>query len=95
MPVRAFPPIARPIAVIERFQLASVRAGGIAYDREEHTIGISAVGATVSGATGEPAAVSVPVPAQRFYGNEPKLTSSLRAACTALSTALGAPSAAS
>lgn len=83
-----------PSTVTDRSQLLDelgrVRDEGIAYDREEHTAGISAVGAVVTGAEGELAAVSVPVPAQRFYGNEPRLTASLTEACATITSALGA-----
>ena len=52
-------------------ELERVRAEGIAYDREEHSEGICAVGTTIRGLTGVAVAVSVPLPAQRFYGREP------------------------
>lgn len=68
-----------------------MRDEGIAYVGEEHTVGISAVGAVVTG-TGvswRPSACP-PVPAQRFYGNESKLTASLTGACATITSALGA-----
>jgi DNA-binding IclR family transcriptional regulator len=57
-------------AVLER-ELEQVRADGVAYDREEHTAGICAVAAIVRELAGIPLAVSVPMPAQRFYGRSP------------------------
>jgi DNA-binding IclR family transcriptional regulator len=54
-------------------ELDRVRAEGVAYDREEHTLGICAVGAVVRDPNRVVAAISVPVPAQRFAGNEVKL----------------------
>ena len=51
-------------------ELERVRAEGIAYDREEHSEGICAVGTVIRGLTGLSVAVSVPMPAQRFYGRE-------------------------
>lgn len=62
-------------------ELAEVRRGGVAYDRGEHSEGICAVGAAI-GAGAEPAvaAISVPVPAQRFEGREEELAEAIRAA---------------
>lgn len=70
-------------------ELAEVRRTGVAYDREEHTVGISAVGATIADAAGRIAAISIPVPAQRFAGNEGTLSERLVAACAAITAALG------
>jgi len=47
-----------------------VRQSGIAYDREEHTEGICAVGAVIQHEANNMAAISIPVPSQRFYGSE-------------------------
>lgn len=58
-------------------ELARVRAEGIAYDREEHSEGICAVGTVIRGLTGLSVAVSVPMPAQRFYGREQMLRDAL------------------
>jgi DNA-binding IclR family transcriptional regulator len=58
-------------------ELEEVRSTGVAYDREEHTLGICAVGTTVHAAGGRVAAVTVPLPAQRFYGNEASLIGTL------------------
>lgn len=60
-----------------RKELERIRAEGIAYDREEQTEGICAVGAVVKGVTEQMVAVSVPVPAQRFYGRESELAQAL------------------
>jgi DNA-binding IclR family transcriptional regulator len=58
--------------------IETVAASGIAYDREEHTLGICAVGSVIPGLSGHPVAVSVPMPVQRFYGREPELVAALR-----------------
>ncbi len=58
-------------------ELAAVRAEGIAYDREEHTDGICAVGVILPGWAAGPLAVSIPLPAQRFYGRETALREAL------------------
>lgn len=71
-------------------ELNRVRAEGVAYDREEHTDGICAVGAIVRDPYGPVAAISVPVPAQRFEGNEGTLVRGLLRACDGCSVALGA-----
>lgn len=60
-----------------RRELDQAREEGVAYDREEHTEGICAVGAIVSGWAAGPLAVSIPLPAQRFYGQEATLRDAL------------------
>jgi DNA-binding IclR family transcriptional regulator len=47
-------------------ELAVVRSTGVAFDREEHTLGICAVGVALQDPLGNPVAISVPVPSQRF-----------------------------
>jgi IclR family transcriptional regulator, acetate operon repressor len=47
-------------------ELKAVRRAGVAYDREEHTLGICAVGVAMQDPLGNSVAVSVPVPTQRF-----------------------------
>jgi DNA-binding IclR family transcriptional regulator len=46
-------------------ELKRVRAEGVAYDRQEHTAGIEAVGIVVVTGDGPVAAISVPVPSER------------------------------
>ena len=46
--------------------LKAVRETGVAYDREEHTLGICAVGVALHDPLGNAVAISVPVPSQRF-----------------------------
>lgn len=62
-----------------RAELDRIRADGVAYDREEQTEGICAVGAVLHGVSDLLVAVSVPVPSQRFYGREAELAQVLRA----------------
>ncbi|HYV69515.1 MAG TPA: IclR family transcriptional regulator C-terminal domain-containing protein, partial [Pseudolabrys sp.] len=50
--------------------LKSVRRSGVAYDREEHTIGICAVGVALHDPLGNAVAISVPVPSQRFQNRQ-------------------------
>lgn len=71
-------------------ELARVRRDGVAFDREEHTEGISAVGAAVvnAGGGGPPGvvgAISVPVPTARFRGNERAYARAVRAAAVSAS----------
>jgi IclR family transcriptional regulator, acetate operon repressor len=51
-------------------ELRAVRKSGVAYDREEHTLGISSVAISVHAPRGTPAALSVLMPTTRFAHNE-------------------------
>ena len=62
-------------------ELESVKTESVAYDREEHTTGICAVGVALRDTMGTLAAISIPVPSIRFYGNEEKLASALLNTC--------------
>lgn len=57
--------------------LDQIRMRGIAYDREEHTLGISAAGIALTDSLGNPLAISVPVPRQRFDEAEIRITEKL------------------
>lgn len=58
-------------------ELREVRRSGVAFDREEHTPGICAVGASLRAPDRSWYAISVPLPAQRFYGQEARLVEAL------------------
>ena len=58
-------------------ELEKVRHTGIGVDREELTLGISAVAVVLRGPTGDLAALSLPVPTQRFDTNEAEVTRAL------------------
>jgi DNA-binding IclR family transcriptional regulator len=73
-------------------ELEQIRAEGVAFDREEHSEGICAVGKTVADGMGGRAAVTIPLPALRFYGREGAIAEALVQACTSI-TALFEPSA--
>lgn len=62
-------------------ELEQIRYEHIAFDREEYTPGICAVGKTVRDVTGNLVAITIPVPSVRFYGNEQKLSSVLSHTC--------------
>jgi DNA-binding IclR family transcriptional regulator len=51
-------------------ELTIVRKDGIAFDREEHTLGICAAGVALRDPHGNFVAISVPVPSQRFYDHQ-------------------------
>ncbi len=65
-------------------ELEAVRREGFAYDREEQTLGICAVGAIVSDPFDGQLAISVAVPTTRFYGNEQVLGQTLLECCKAV-----------
>lgn len=69
--------------------LDAVATTGIAFDREEHTEGITAVGAGGRDAFGSMGAITTPMPTQRFTGREPDLAERLRAVAAEASRALG------
>lgn len=70
-------------------ELRSVRRRGFAVDREEHTLGISAVGATVRDSFGAEVAITVPLPTQRFVGREDEIADALRKTCDRIQRDLG------
>ena len=61
-----------------RRELDEVRETGIAFDREEHTLQICAVGTVVRDKRGRvAAAITIAAPASRFYGREAELAAAL------------------
>jgi DNA-binding IclR family transcriptional regulator len=50
--------------------LKAARRSGVAYDREEHTLGICAAGVAMRDPLGNAVAISVPVPTQRFLDRQ-------------------------
>ncbi len=58
-------------------ELEQIERGGVALDLQEHTAGICAAGIAVRDLSGRIAALSVPVPAQRFKGREDEITAEL------------------
>lgn len=53
-----------------RRELDATRRDGLAYDREEHTLGICAVGTAVPGGAAALAAITIVAPTTRFVGQE-------------------------
>jgi DNA-binding IclR family transcriptional regulator len=62
-------------------ELERVRAEGVAFDREEHTEGICAVGKTIPDGIGGRASITIPLPGLRFYGRERLLAKALVQSC--------------
>jgi DNA-binding IclR family transcriptional regulator len=71
-------------------ELDAVRKNGVAYDREEHTLGICAAGVALRDTLGNTIAISVPVPTQRFKGNQEIIAARLLATKRALADCLSA-----
>ncbi len=65
-------------------ELERIRAEGTAFDREEHTAGICAIGRTIPDGAGGRAALTIPLPALRFHDREPRLAKALERACDEL-----------
>jgi DNA-binding IclR family transcriptional regulator len=59
-------------------QIADISATGIAWDNEEHSDGICAVGASFIDSIGRDFALSIPVPASRFDAKRDELAEQLR-----------------
>ena len=66
-----------------RAQVNPVRATGLAFDRDEHTAGISAAGIAGRLPGGHVVAVSVPAPTDRFAAREDVIVEALRTAAAA------------
>jgi DNA-binding IclR family transcriptional regulator len=58
-------------------ELDVVRASGVAFDHQEHTLGVSAVGAAVRDAGGSMAAITVAMPAARLENLEGRVAEEL------------------
>jgi DNA-binding IclR family transcriptional regulator len=74
-------------------ELEEVRRARVAFDREEHTTGISAAGIAIRDPFGALAAISVPMPTQRFEGREQEIAEALSGARRDILRGLGVPEA--
>ena len=63
-----------------RQELAEIRCTGMAFDRDEHTPGISAAAIARRVAAGNVVAISVPTPSERFAEKQERIVAALRAA---------------
>jgi len=70
-------------------ELKRIRVEGVAYDREEHTIGVCAIGMAIRDVFGNLVAISIPLPSIRFYHNEQNLTVKLLQACQKIEQEFG------
>jgi DNA-binding IclR family transcriptional regulator len=73
--------------------LKSARRSGVAYDREEHTLGICAVGVAMHDPLGNSVAISVPVPTQRFQHRRALIAERLLATKRAMETQMNSAAA--
>jgi DNA-binding IclR family transcriptional regulator len=73
--------------------LKIARKAGVAIDREEHTHGICAAGIAIRDPRGNLIAISVPVPAQRFYEHQRRIVARLLATKAALTRQMRAAAA--
>lgn len=73
--------------------LKAARKAGVAIDREEHTHGICAAGIAIRDPRGNLIAISVPVPAQRFYEHQRRIVARLLATKEALTRQMRAAAA--
>ena len=74
-------------------ELKPVRRSGVAFDDEEHTLGICAAGVVLRDLAGNDLAISVPVPAQRFHQRQKLIAERLIATRRALEEHLAAAAA--
>ncbi|HEV7722932.1 MAG TPA: IclR family transcriptional regulator [Iamia sp.] len=72
-----------------RAELADVVDAGVAFDHQEHTLGISAVGAAVVGPRGPILTLSIPTPTERFAASRDHLVGALRVAVAQAEDLLG------
>lgn len=61
-------------------ELKTIRKAGVAFDREEHTLGICAAGVALQDPLGNSVAISVPVPIHRFQDRQAMIGEKLVAA---------------
>ena len=64
-------------------ELETIRKTGLSFDHEGYMLGISSVATTLRGPSGELAAVSFPVPTERFRAKEKALVEALLTRCQA------------
>jgi DNA-binding IclR family transcriptional regulator len=77
--------------LVEELKIA--RRTGIAFDREEHTLGVCAVGVALHDPLGNAVAISVPVPIQRFPDRQNMIAERLLATKRALESRMNSAAA--
>jgi len=73
--------------------LKAARRSGVAFDREEHTLGICAAGVAFRDPLGNAVAISVPVPSQRFAQQQTLIAERLLATKQAMESQMNATAA--
>lgn len=73
-------PLSADRATRVRAEIDEIRSGQIAFDRDEHTEGISAAGVAARAASGNVVAISVPAPTDRFIAHQTRIVAALRRA---------------
>ncbi|HMK87096.1 MAG TPA: IclR family transcriptional regulator C-terminal domain-containing protein, partial [Steroidobacteraceae bacterium] len=76
-------------SAVLKSQIELIRRTGLAYDLEEHTEGISAVGTAFTDPLGRAVALSIPAPSSRFEKHKAVLGKKLLAARSRIVEALG------
>ncbi|MBT0959115.1 IclR family transcriptional regulator [Alphaproteobacteria bacterium KMM 3653] len=71
--------------------LDKIAQSGLAFDTDEHTQGISAIGFAFQDASGSYYAMSIPIPTSRFPENREKVETALRRAKANVEAAFGTP----
>jgi DNA-binding IclR family transcriptional regulator len=66
------------VATALRPQIAAIRCAEIAFDRDEHTLGISAAGIAGRAVGGNVVAISVPAPTDRFLTQQKRIVAALQ-----------------
>ena len=69
-------------------ELEEIRTTGVAFDRQEHALGICAVGRTIHDSVGNLAAITVAMPLDHFTGRERELAATLTETTTKVNAAL-------
>lgn len=70
----------REVAAELRLEIGEIRSTGIAFDRDEHTAGISAAAIARRSVGDNVIAISVPTPTERFAEKQDQIVAALRAA---------------
>ena len=70
-------------------KMRNIRQTGLAYDMDEHTAGISAIGVAFTDWIGVPHAISVPIPSNRFEAQKRRVQAALLEAKVRVTKAIG------
>lgn len=76
----ALAPLGPGQAASLRAEIDEIRSTHVAFDRDEHTVGISAAGVAARSTDGSIVAISVPAPTERFLVHQDRIVAALRQA---------------